>query len=176
VLFERAQAHGGGGVLAGAEGHAGIDLDDDVPAFQPVLGPRRLDDEGAADALDAEVLFPGIAPGLVAQTARASPPRGSLERRHVQSEAKRTPDPFRVGSGWKVAGNDGRSVAVDRVGVCGGVEAGGRLDGDAAGTRLPEDIGGDLSVDAGDFNGDFEEGRWLLVWWHVWRPKGAPVH
>ena len=77
-FFEGAQAHRRRRVLAGAERHAGVDLDDRLAALELVRDPGGADDQGAADALDAEVLLPGVTPGCLAKAADAPPLRRRL--------------------------------------------------------------------------------------------------
>ena len=64
-LFQRFQARVGGGMVAGAEGQAGVKGDYHVARLLFVLDPRRLDDQIFADSQQREVFFPGIPPVLI---------------------------------------------------------------------------------------------------------------
>jgi len=70
-LFEQGEAPARAGVLAGAEGHAGVDHYFH-PAGRRCCVPRRADIQSVADALRTEVQFPVLGPVLVGDLARAN--------------------------------------------------------------------------------------------------------
>src|SRR3990170_1892512 len=96
-------------VLAGAERHAGIELDDDLAALRPVPPPRRPDHDRAPDAQRAEVALPRVRPRRVADRARAQWAYDAVGQRAVL-----------------VGGGDGRLDA----------DAGGRVPAQQIGCRL----------------------------------------
>jgi len=157
-LLERAQAHRRCRVLARPERHSRIDLYHDLAALQPVMRPRRLDDESAADALDAEVLLPGVAPGLLSQSPDPPPTGRSLKRSHAQSQAQRPPDAIGISVCRQIPAHHGRGIAINDVDVGSSVESGRGFDRYAAGARLAEQVRRKLGVDAGDFDGEFKPG------------------
>ena len=59
------------GVLAGAERHAGIEIDDDLAVLCGVRLPARDDDELPRQLRNLEVLLPGVAPLGLGQRAHA---------------------------------------------------------------------------------------------------------
>jgi len=67
VLFHSLEAGVGGGMIPGAEGDPGVDLDDDVvrTGSKIQLEPGRLDDQPCTDAQNPEVGLPGFHPVLI---------------------------------------------------------------------------------------------------------------
>jgi len=59
--------------------------------------PRRDDDKALADALDAEVLLPGLSPVGFGEFFRVVPDGRALERRVFQCDFDSTPDAVDVG-------------------------------------------------------------------------------
>lgn len=57
-------------MLAGAEGHAGVDLDDDVPVDRGKRLPGGFDDDVPARAKRLEVLLPRLPPAGIADDLR----------------------------------------------------------------------------------------------------------
>src|SRR5229473_4048998 len=70
ALLDLFQAHAGGGMQAGAKGHAGVELQYDFLLPGCVCAPRWTNDESLADMGDMEVVFPGIGPVLFVDDAR----------------------------------------------------------------------------------------------------------
>ena len=76
----------------------------------------------------------------------------------LEGDLEAAADAVDVGVRADVAFDERGGVAVRDVGFGLAVEAGGLFDGDAAGAGLAQEVRGDLGVDAGDFDGDFEPG------------------
>jgi ribosomal protein L11 methyltransferase len=86
VFFDKGNAHAGGGVGAGAEGHARIDFQNNI--FRPGLisAPGRLDDNGIRYFLCKKILLPGVGPVLLINIMKGKPVyqvHGLLEQRQL---------------------------------------------------------------------------------------------
>ena len=67
VLLHQLHAHAGGLVGAGAEGHAGIDLDHLVARFNGAIAPAGLDEHVLAQSQGLEGLLPVLRPVLLGE-------------------------------------------------------------------------------------------------------------
>jgi hypothetical protein len=84
VLLERQQGHARRWMLAGAKSHARVERDDRFPGSGAILSPARPYDY-SPDALDVEVLLPGVRPVLFMMRPRAQ--SAAARRRRATTRA-----------------------------------------------------------------------------------------
>ncbi len=114
VSLQGEQAHAGGGVLAGAEGHPGVEADDDLVRPGVVLPPARGDDEAASHPLDVEMPLPGLGPVFLADPAAAQPGKGRGEGEAGEVAAEGPPLGGEALVAAQVGPDEGGTAGVDR--------------------------------------------------------------
>ncbi len=87
-------------MLAGAEGHAGVEADDRLALSRAVRAPCRADHQARAHPQDGEELLPGVGPVFFAQPAATHRRR---QGEGSQPSAQGSPPPGEVTIGGEVA-------------------------------------------------------------------------
>jgi hypothetical protein len=167
--FQRDEAETRRRVMAGAEGPAGVELDDDLVGARPVRTPRRLDDEPLANRQDRKVFLPGLGPvGLMngprAEFADGSQPEclevaerllGSADRRRGRAVVARR----------DIGADDRRPSGIDPGAETLVDELEGGLDAGPTGREPPKDLADRLDRLGIGFDRQFQPGvvrRWRL--------------